>query len=292
MALLALFSATTRPACDEFHLVFQSVGIDSEVVDYEDKYYLLVDESVAEYAYTQLKVYVEENAPEQHITRPLRPFKQGFVAAYIYAIILVLVNILQNNHAFGLDWTQLGLADSYKLVAGEWWLNFTALSLHADIAHLAGNIGFGVLFGLLVSQYIGAGAAWLTILLSGATGNALNAWLYNSLHLSMGASTMVFAALGILGVFSLNARYAYHQRGIRRWLPFFAAIALLGFTGTAGERTDVLAHISGFASGCVAATLWLTLGKDRVITRQHQIFFGVISVFILIFTWTLAIENV
>jgi len=54
----------------------------------------------------------------------------------------------------------------------------------------------------------------------------------------------------------------------------------------------VLAHISGFISGCVAATLWLTLGKDRVITRQHQIFFSVISVFILIFTWTLAIENV
>lgn len=292
MALLALFSATSRPACDEFHLVFLSVGIDSEVVDYEDKYYLLVEETVAEYAYTQLKAYVEENAPEQHITRPLRPLKQGFVVAYAYAIILLLVNLFQNTQAFGLDWTQLGLADSYKLLAGEWWLNFTALTLHADVAHLAGNIGFGVLFGLLVSQYIGAGAAWLTILLAGAAGNALNAWLYNSLHLSLGASTMVFAALGMLGVFSLNAHYAYHQRGIRRWLPFFAAIALLGFTGTAGERTDVLAHISGFASGCVAATLWLSIGKDRAITRQHQLFFGIVSVFILIFTWTLAIENV
>jgi membrane associated rhomboid family serine protease len=103
---------------------------------------------------------------------------------------------------------------------------------------------------------------------------------------------MVFAALGILGVFSLNARYAYHQRGIRRWLPFVAAIALLGFTGTAGERTDVLAHISGFVSGCVAAVMWLTLGKDKTFSRQHQVFFGVISLFILIFTWTLAIENV
>ena len=102
----------------------------------------------------------------------------------------------------------------------------------------------------MVSQYIGRGAAWFSILMAGAIGNGLNAYFYQTLHLSIGASTMVFAALGILGIFAINDRNAYFQTGLRRWAPLFATIALLGFLGNVRR-----AHRSNGAS--VGLRQWL-----------------------------------
>lgn len=288
MALFALYHSLHRAPCDELNLVLHSVAIASEVALHEGKYYLLVEETSAESAYQQLKAYVAENAPEQSIKKPLRPLRKGYAAAYLYAIVLLVIGVLQSSLAFNLDWTQIGLADSYKINAGQWWLNFTALTLHGDIAHLAGNIGFGVLFGILVTQHLGSGAAWFSILIAGATGNAVNAYLYQSLHQSLGASTMVFAALGMLGVFSLSTRYDYRQRGLRRWLPFLATVALLAFTGTAGENTDVLAHLSGFGSGCAAALIWRAIDTERLSNTKLQWTMGGASIALIVLSWSLA----
>ncbi len=44
----------------------------------------------------------------------------------------------------------------------------------------------------------------------------------------------------------------YRNRDWRRSLaPVFAGIALLAFTGTGGENTDVVAHFTGFAAGAL-----------------------------------------
>lgn len=290
MALFALYHSAHRAPCSELNLVLHSMAIESEVILHEGRFYLLVEEATAETAYQQLKTYVAENAPEQIIKKPLRPLRKGYAAAYLYAIILLVIGVLQNSLAFNLDWTQIGLADSYKINAGHWWLNFTALTLHADIAHLAGNIGFGILFGILVTQHLGSGAAWFSILFAGATGNGVNAYLYQSLHQSLGASTMVFAALGMLGVFSLSTRYDYRQRGLRRWLPFLATVALLAFTGTAGENTDVLAHLSGFGSGCVAALIWRSIGTEQTNSSRWQWTLGGASILLVLLSWSLALS--
>ena len=289
MSLLALFHSATRPKCDEFNLVLQSVNLESQVVYHENRYYLLVQEQLAEPAYRQLKRYVAENTPEDIITKPLIPASKGFSGAALYSLMLLLFGVLQVSSAFDIDWGQTGLADSWKIVAGEWWRAFTALTLHADAAHLAGNIGFGVLFGILVSQHIGAAAAWLTILLSGAAGNVINAYLHQSLHMSLGASTMVFAALGMLGVFALEQKSTYQQSKLRRSLPFLATLALLAFTGTAGERTDVLAHLSGFFSGCVSGLIWVAFGRPQFSGAHHVRIFSAAIVFFLAGSWALAL---
>ena len=291
MSLFALFHSPQKHKCDEFNLVLQSMQIDSHVTEYEGRYYLLVEEHLAEKAYSQLRYYVAENTPELRIERPLLPLSKGYIGAYLYALILLLIGLLQNTQAFDLDWQASGLADSLKINYGQWWRSITALTLHADTAHMAGNIGFGVLFGLLVSQHIGSAAAWLTILLSGAAGNALNAYLYQSLHLSLGASTMVFAALGILGVFALNNKSTYQQRRMRRWLPFISTAALLAFTGTAGDKTDVLAHLSGYMCGVASGIFWLGIGKPQIVARKPQIILALASIFTLLLGWGLAISN-
>ena len=294
MDLFALFHAPDRLKCDEFHFVLESVHITSDVVLHQERFYLLVDERVAEQAYLQLQTYIQENTPEIIIARPLLPIKQGFMGAYFYAIVLIIFSLLQNTFALGFDWHQRGIADSFNIESGEWWRCITALTLHADSAHLAGNIGFGVLFALFVSQYIGSAAAWFSILMAGAVGNALNAYFHQNIHQSLGASTAVFAALGMLGIFALNHQsdnsHRYNKRRFRKWLPFIATIALLVFTGTAGERTDILAHLFGYFSGCLVALGWIIIGMPTYIAPKIKAALVISTLTIILFAWNLALR--
>lgn len=292
MSLLALYHSESPTKCHEFNLVLRSVDLESEVVNYHDRFYLLIEEQHAAEAYHHLKSYVDENTEVEIIAKPMRPLSKGFAGAYIYGVILLMIGALKSTNAFNLYWQSNGLAHSVKIMQGEWWRTITALGLHADAAHLAGNIGFGALFGILVSQYIGSGAAWFTILVAGALGNGLNAYLYQTLHLSIGASTMVFAALGILGVFALSDRHAYAQRGLRRWAPLFATVALLGFIGTAGERTDIMAHLSGYLCGCLSGVAWMYVLRRDNVTIPAQNTFAAAAIALVILAWVLALKTV
>ena len=291
MEYAALFNSPTVAKCREFSLVLDATGFNNFITESGNRYHLLVEEQDAPRAYQQLKLYIAENAEKEVLAKPLRPFKEGFIAAYVYAFVLLLVAAIENTSILSFGWQNLGVAHSEKIMAGEWWRTITALTLHSDAAHLAGNIGFGALFGLMVSQYIGRGAAWFSILIAGALGNALNAYFYQTLHLSIGASTMVFAALGIAGIFALNDRHAYMQSGLRRWAPLFATLALLGFLGTSGERTDLMAHLLGYASGCAVGIGWMFALKRTDQAVPYQNLFALTSLGLVALAWTVALNN-
>ncbi|HWW01404.1 MAG TPA: rhomboid family intramembrane serine protease [Candidatus Acidoferrum sp.] len=104
------------------------------------------------------------------------------------------------------DLRSAGLMDSVAASRGQWWRLFTAVWLHADLAHLASNAVIGlVLLGLTMARY-GTGAGLLAAYLAGAGGN-LVVWLLSpASHLSLGASGMVMGALGLLAIQSLPLR--------------------------------------------------------------------------------------
>jgi membrane associated rhomboid family serine protease len=142
---------------------------------------------------------------------------------------------------------------------GEIWRPFTALFLHSDTPHLIGNLVSGAIFGTLLAQIIGGWRAWSLILACGAIGNAITsivAWPRE--FLSIGASTAVFAALGILCGLGLATmlRAAPRLSWTRTTAPVVAGIILLGWLGGASENsnTDVLGHVFGFTTGLVAGT--------------------------------------
>jgi membrane associated rhomboid family serine protease len=117
------------------------------------------------------------------------------------------------------------------------------------------NSLFGALFGLFVGRYLGSGFGWLLVLISGALGNALNAWLRPEAFSSIGASTATFAALALGAAFVWRRGY-FRGGGLRRgFAPIFGGIALLAFTGIGGGRTDVIAHFAGFGVGLCAGLL-------------------------------------
>jgi len=144
----------------------------------------------------------------------------------------------------------------------------TALMLHADTVHLLGNIVFGSFFGFYAGRYLGEGFGWSMILLGGVLGNTINAWVQSPLHRSVGASTAVFAALGILTAFRWRRGFEAHTSWRVRFAPLYAGIALLAFTGTAGEFTDLGAHLFGFVTG-IALGLLATQLAERLSRRTQ-----------------------
>ena len=148
-------------------------------------------------------------------------------------------------------------SSSVGLIArGEWWRPFTGLFLHADVPHLVGNGVIGTIFGTLVARSVGALKGWALILACGTLGNALTSRLtYPESFVSLGASTAVFAALGILS--GLGVLETLRTRTRLQWAklaaPVLGGVILLGLLGGGHDpRTDVLGHVFGFGSGLLA----------------------------------------
>ena len=134
-----------------------------------------------------------------------------------------------------------------KILDGQWWRLVTALTLHADWVHLSSNLAIGGIFVIFLCRELGSGLAWSLLLSAGILGNLVNACVQEPGHSSVGASTAVFGAVGILASLSV-VRYRHQLQ--RRWLlPVAAAMALLALLGTEGKNTDLGAHLFGFIYG-------------------------------------------
>lgn len=178
----------------------------------------------------------------------------GWAVCGIWVLVLMAVFFWQDQDQFLIERaasSSIGLIDR-----GEWWRPFTALFLHKDVGHLVGNLVGGVIFATLVARSVGPPLGWTMILTCGTLGNASTAWLtYPESFISIGASTAVFAALGILSGFGITEtlRERARQPLLRIMAPVLAGVILLGWLGGGHDpQTDVLGHVFGFGSGLVA----------------------------------------
>ena len=204
-----------------------------------------------------------------------------------YVVIISLTAYLASESFFGQDWLAAGRIDGILIRAGEWWRTITALTLHSGLRHLAGNIVFGAFFGLFAGRLFGPGVAWLAIVATGALGNALNTFLLESSHRAIGASTAVFAALGLLAGFVWRAKLMSQDRWSYRIGPIVGGFALLMYTGTGDEKTDIGAHLMGFLCG-LAGGMLLSLVRERLFGRRVQIAAAVAALSIVAGAWIIA----
>lgn len=222
---------------------------------------LFVEAPDLEATQREIAAYVQEQTrPEPKVAVESDLFHHsagwGFYALWMGALILSF--IWQQTHP---EVTDRFTSSSIGLFTrGEWWRPFSGLFLHADIVHLSGNLLSGLLFGTLVSRSIGAARGWALILASGTLGNVLTSALtWPESFVSLGASTAVFGALGILsGIgFSSLLQARLQISWARTTAPIIGGIVLLGLLGggSAGGNTDVLGHIFGFTAGLVAGLL-------------------------------------
>ena len=244
-----------RPACDERAFMLHAVGIASQVVGADTDWRLVVAPEMAATALRHLRTYDRENPPRRRALPIEGPQPHAWAGPLVYVAVLIAIAWLSGQKAWNTNWLAAGALDTAAFRAGEAWRAVTALTLHFDVAHLLGNLGFGAFFGWLAAQLLGPGVAFGAATLAAIVANGLNASFQPLEHVSAGASTAVFAMLGLLAAYAWRRRADQGDRWAYRWAPLIAGVCLLGFTGVGGERTDVLAHLTGFGTGGVTGFL-------------------------------------
>ena len=239
--------------CREAGLVLTALQIDHEVERIEGRWIITVPRRSASRARVELSEYDREKRQPPVGILPMPELGTGWRGVIVYVGVLLAVALFARQGAWGHDWLGLGRIDSARIAAGEWWRTVTALTLHVDFSHLAGNIVFGAFFGLYAGRYLGSGVGWAAILGGGALGNALNVLIQPGRHLAIGASTSVFAALGLLAAYTWRRGFLKNTPWRMRIAPIVAGVGLLAFTGTGsgveGDNVDILAHLTGFIAG-------------------------------------------
>lgn len=241
----------------QWALVLSARRIPHRRLKTEKGWHLLAPPSYLALAEKEIALFEQENLNWPPPADPPALADNNLVTLSVLGVLAIFYNVtLMNIQAFGhapVDWIALGNADAGKILDGQWWRTVTALTLHADALHLLGNIGIGGFFLVLVCRQLGSGLGWSLVLLSGTAGNLLNAWIYHSDHRSVGASTALFGAVGLLaGIRMVQKRHPL----ARGWLwPLAAALALLALLGVGDENTDLGAHLFGFVAGIVPGLL-------------------------------------
>jgi len=226
-----------------------------------DGYVLLAEPGEVERIRAELAMYEQEQAVPAPVVAVPREYDGGALPTALWVMTLCGVFWLQGDHP---ELVSNGVSSTHAIFeGGEWWRPFTALFLHADRMHLLSNLASGVLFGTWVCRSIGPWLGWALILTAGTLGNSLNAISrFDTSFASLGASTAVFGALGILtgvAVYQVT-RDRPGPRSFRYLVPLGGGLVLLSWFGVGSDpRTDVTGHVCGFAAGVmlgIAAAWW------------------------------------
>lgn len=269
-------------------LVLRAAGIEHQVIMDGSEFRLLVHPANAFRARRELDRFDEENPPRPPPAPALHyPQARGVTGVIIYALLLVVVFRFDAVAAFGFDWLSAGRMQAIAL-SGEAFRAITALTLHLDAPHLVGNLVFGAFFGYLAGQHLGSGVAWLAILAAGGAGNLVNAWWQSGAHRSVGASTAVFAALGVVVAYVWWLRRAEVVGWARRIAPLVGGVVMLAWFGTGDARTDIAAHLAGFLAGLVGGVALGFVARRRVAGPLVQAACGALALGLVAAAWLAA----
>ena len=287
-----VFEHRAQRPCADRALVLTSLNIPHEMMQTDQRCLLVVPPEFAEKAKFEIWQYEEENKRDTRKGPVVQPVYQDAIPGVVaYVVVVCLVAWLAGIGAFGYDWLIAGRVDGVLIREGEWWRSFTALTLHSGLKHLVSNIGFGALFGILAGRVIGSGVAWFSIVLASGTANILNTILLESSHRSIGASTAVFAALGLVSGFVWRGKLTAQDRWPYRIGPIVGGIALLAYTGTGDANTDIGAHLAGFVCGFTAGILLIRVA-DKLQYPRVQFASGIAAMAVLVVSWLIALANI
>ena len=279
--------APDREIAEEWALVLVTEGMSPSVWRTEEGFVLGVPAEQAEQAVGVLAAYESEAVEDSHED------EEPAGALHLYVGLAVGGALLAFFFFTGpwnpvVRWFERGSADAGRILGGEPWRTVTALTLHADIKHVLANAIAGALIVSAVCRLLGTGLGCALVLLAGAGGNFVNALVHGSLHVSVGASTSVFGAVGLLVGLAVARRHRRGTSGRRAWLPVAAGLALLAMLGT-GPRVDLLAHLFGLAVGAFLG-LGVAFAVPHPPGSRVQWTLGGAALVIVLYSWGLALS--
>lgn len=245
-------------------LVVLAMGVPCWLMPAGSGFSLAVEEPDAEAAREQLRRYESESRgwppPDPDRLRPVHPASR---AARFTALLWALAEVAAfwGESRSGGRWLRAGELDPAAVFRRhQWWRAFTALFLHADAGHLLSNLAAGYFAFCGVLAEFGVQRGWALIALTAFAGNLAAAGAHLGPNtLSLGASTAVFAALGLLCGHAARAAVRLRRAPRSLLLPLGAGIALLALYGggSADVPVDLAAHLFGFAAGAAAGAAFM-----------------------------------
>jgi len=252
--------APDRRTAEEWVLVLVAEGIEAGLVAAEGGVAVTANRADVASGRRLLEAWERENSAARAEAETPPPPEWGPTSlGVILGAALVLFFLHTGARNPDLVWFARGSAHSGLILRGEYWRTVTALTLHADLVHVATNAVACALFVTALARALGPGVASALLVVAGASANALTALVRGPGHDSLGASTAVFAAVGALA--SLGVARRRRGRRSRRWqdfAPLAAGLGLLAMLGTAPDA-DVWAHVFGLACGALlgGGAAWL-----------------------------------
>jgi rhomboid protease GluP len=283
-------ASSDRGQAESWALVLEAMAIPHRVVPTEIGFVVMVPPQMVAPAIAALDAHDKE-AAESPLARESAPPDHG--PSYVgvaMSITLVAFFVVTGARSGGdpFGWFGRGAAVAEAIVRKhEIWRIVTAMTLHADAMHVAGNVVATLVFVTALARWLGGGLALAATLFCGGAANLLTAYIYRSGHSVVGASTATFAALGVLGGLQFVRRFRMPTVGrMRRALLGIAGVlglfAMLGVgsdlvtdaTGpvnvigpaqqTLAGHTDVAGHAAGLGFGVAAGVLASLLFKRPV----------------------------
>jgi membrane associated rhomboid family serine protease len=273
--------AESRGLADEYALVLATAGIEGRLEPEGGRWVVLVPSALAERAHAALAAYDADAAVPDDEPEPPRT-----AAALVLSAVILGVYALTGPRLAWRGSFRAGSAIAERMVAGEWWRAVTALTLHVDEAHLLGNAFIGLIFTTPVCRFLGPGLGPALILATGVVGNVLAAIVRRTASSSVGASTALFGAVGILCGRAAMRAAGRRMPGRRPWMPLGAGIALLALLGTS-ERADLLAHLTGFLVGVPLGAWTARMPRPG---RREQVLLATASAALVAASWALALR--
>jgi membrane associated rhomboid family serine protease len=257
----------TRTEAYDRSLVVAAMGMPHWVLKREGMFALCVEPGRAGEAIEELRRFEAEGGGEKVTTPEPELEAAPHSTISLYAFVWIMGGFYSIQVAGPKWWLDRGTASSREIMQGQWWETFTALTLHGDLGHIVANVVTGLVYAGFLLPLLGAGWTWMFIVMAGGIGNWLNAWGHRSEeHLSIGASTAVFAALGMLMAAQCTLRaLAVRRIRLREFLvPVGAGLGLLAYLGVGEpqQQVDYTAHLFGLLAGVPlgVAGIWWRLG--------------------------------
>jgi len=188
------------------------------------------------------------------------PSSQKFKPTYILIALNIAFYVYTSAAGGDALNTHLNMLWNYGQVSslvfqGEIWRLFTSMFVHADIAHIAGNMLFLFIFGLRGEEMFSLPEYLSIYFLGGLTGNLISLVLLPG-SISVGASGAIFAMFGAAIIY---ARRSFRQSIIGALIYAFFLLVL-----SSGAGVNNFAHIGGLVTGLVIGYLLATRRKPEV----------------------------
>lgn len=191
---------------------------------------------------------------------------------YMVTYILIAVNIIVYTYTSLLSHNVFSMSNEVVATYGQfndmvlnhgwYWQLFTAMFVHLDIVHIAGNMLFLLIFGLRAEELFSLPEYFLIYLGGGFVGNLLTL-IMGPMMISAGASGAIFALFGAVTIY---LRKVYGQ-SVMGGLVFAFVLLLI----SAGMNVNLLAHLGGLVLGLLTGFELASLRGHRVTFRyQYQ----------------------